>query len=135
MQATIQRLQNRLEHVREIKEEMGLHGPKIEELAVRKLRLKEPDLAGEWDDMRTAQRNHEATERQKIQQPARSQSLSRTRSLNVVRVMKSSIRFSIRNEKRAPPPYKTLRIVPSMFMLCLHQNVKRPARISLRPTL
>ena len=59
-QATILRLQNRLEHVREIKEEMGLHGPKIEELAVRKLRLKEPDLAGEWDDMRTAQRNHEA---------------------------------------------------------------------------
>ena len=84
MQATIQRLQNRLEHVREIKEDMGLHGPKIEELAVRKLRLKEPDLAGEWDDMRTAQRQHEAMERQKKQQPPRSQSLSRIRSLNVM---------------------------------------------------
>ena len=82
-QATILRLQNRLEHVREIKEEMGLHGPKIEELAVRKLRLKEPDLAGEWDDMRTAQRLHEAIKRQKEQQPARSQFLSRIRSLNV----------------------------------------------------
>ena len=83
-QATIQRLQNRLEHVRDIKEEMGLHGPKIEELATRKLRLKEPDLAREWDDMRTAQRNHEATERQKIEQQPRFQSLSRVRSLNVV---------------------------------------------------
>ena len=82
-QATIQRLQNRLEHVREIKEDIGLHGPKIEELAVRKLRLKEPDLAGEWDDMHTAQRHHAATERQSKQQ-ARSQSLSRVRSLNVV---------------------------------------------------
>ncbi|MFZ0930116.1 MAG: IncP plasmid survival protein KfrC family protein [Syntrophobacteraceae bacterium] len=83
-QATIQRMQNRLEHVREIKAEMGFHGPKIEELAIRKLRLKESDLAGEWDDMRTAQRNHDATERQKIEQPPRFQSLSRVRSLNVV---------------------------------------------------
>ncbi len=83
MQATIQRLQNRLEHVREIKEDMGLHGPKIEELAVRKLRLKEPDLAGEWDATHTAQRHHEAVERQQKQQQARSQSLSRTRSLRI----------------------------------------------------
>jgi len=81
-QICIQRLQNRLEHVRGIKEEMGLQGPKIEELAVRKLRLKEPDLSGEWDDMRTAQRNHETIERQKKQ--PRSLSLSRIRSLNVV---------------------------------------------------
>jgi len=83
-QATIQRLQNRLEHVREFKEEMSPHGPKIEELAARKLRLKEPDLVREWDDMRTAQRNHETIERQKKQQPPRSRSLSRVRSLNVV---------------------------------------------------
>jgi DNA repair exonuclease SbcCD ATPase subunit len=82
-QATIQRLQNRLEHVREIKEEMGVHGPKIEELAVRKLRQKEPDLAAEWDDMRTAQRQHETMERQKKQLPP-SQSLTRIRSLNIV---------------------------------------------------
>ena len=79
-QMTIQRLQERLEHVREIKEEMTPRGPKIEELATRKLRMKEPDLAGEWDDMRTAQRNHETIERQKKQSP-RSQSLSRVRSL------------------------------------------------------
>ncbi len=83
-QATILRLQNRLEHVREIKEEMGLTGPKIEELAVRKLRLRKPDLADEWDDMRTAQRQHEAMKRQREQQPTRSQSLSRIRSLNVM---------------------------------------------------
>ena len=82
-QVCIQRLQNRLAHVRGIKEEMGLQGPKIEELAVRKLRLKKPDLAKEWDDMRTAQRQHEAMKRQKEQQPPRSLSLSRIRSLNV----------------------------------------------------
>ncbi|MGO9375196.1 MAG: IncP plasmid survival protein KfrC family protein [Syntrophobacteraceae bacterium] len=82
-QATIQRLQNRLEHVREIKEEMGIHGPKIEELAVRKLRLKEPDFADQWDDMRTAQRNHETIELPKKQQSPQSLSLSRVRSLNV----------------------------------------------------
>jgi len=82
-QATVQQLQNRLQHVRDIKEEMGLHSPKIEETALRKLRLKEPDLVGQWDDMRTAQRNHAVLERQKKQQP-RSQSLSRVRSLNVM---------------------------------------------------
>ena len=81
MQTTIQRLQDRLERVREIKEEMTPHGSKIEELATRKLRMKEPELAGEWDDMRTAQRNHETIERQK-KQPPRPLSLGRVRSLS-----------------------------------------------------
>jgi len=82
-QTVIQRLESRLERVREIKEEMGLNGTKIEQLAARKLRLKEPGLAGEWDIMRTAQRNHEAIERQKKAQQ-RSQPLIRVRSLNMV---------------------------------------------------
>ncbi len=84
-QATIQRLQNRLEHVREIKEDMGLHGPKIEELAVRKLRMKEPDLAKDWDALCTAQRHHETLQRMKAQDRERSQTLSRVRFLNVSR--------------------------------------------------
>ena len=58
-QATKQRLEGRLEVVREIKEGMGLHCPRIEELATRKLRAKAPELASDWDDMREAQRLHQ----------------------------------------------------------------------------
>ena len=49
----------RLEAVREIKEGMGLHSPKIEELATRKMRAENPELASDWDAMREAARRHE----------------------------------------------------------------------------
>ncbi|WP_456292289.1 IncP plasmid survival protein KfrC family protein [Pseudomonas sp. AK106] len=67
-QALLQRLQGRLEGVREIRDGMGLHGPRIEELAARKLRQAEPDLADEWDKMRAAQRGHESLMRKKEQE-------------------------------------------------------------------
>jgi hypothetical protein len=67
-QALLQRLHNRLDGVREIKDGMGLHGPRIEELATRKLRQAEPDLAEGWDEMRAAQRAHEALMRKKDQE-------------------------------------------------------------------
>ena len=54
--ACLNRLRVRLEVVREIKEGMGLHAPRIEELAARKLRAQEPELASEWDGLREAQR-------------------------------------------------------------------------------
>nr|BCU00348.1 hypothetical protein [uncultured bacterium] len=66
-QALLQRLHGRLEGVREIKDGMGLHGPRVEELATRKLRQAEPELAEGWDEMRTAQRAHEALMRKKEQ--------------------------------------------------------------------
>ena len=50
-QNTMQRLHGRLETVREIKEGMGVHNPRIDELAIRKLRAQEPELASEWDDI------------------------------------------------------------------------------------
>lgn len=53
-------LHNRLEAVREIKEGMGVHGPKLEALAMRKLRADEPDLVKEWEEMQEARRLHEA---------------------------------------------------------------------------
>ena len=59
-QNTMQRLHGRLEAVREIKDGMGIHSPRIEELATRKLRAQEPELAKDWDSMREAQRLHEA---------------------------------------------------------------------------
>lgn len=66
-QALLQRLHGRLEGVREIKDGMGLHGPRVEELATRKLRQAEPELAEGWDEMRAAQRAHEALMRKKEQ--------------------------------------------------------------------
>jgi hypothetical protein len=62
---------------------MDLHGPKIEVLAARKLRAREPELAGEWDKVRIEERHHQAIQRkkqaQKQEQQARSQSLRQER--------------------------------------------------------
>jgi hypothetical protein len=66
-QNTLQKLHGRLEAVREIKEEMGLHCPRIEELAAHKLRFKEPGMAADWVDMQEAQRRHQAMLRQQEQ--------------------------------------------------------------------
>lgn len=76
-QATLQRLHGRLEAVREIKEGMGLHSPRIEELAARKLRAQEPELANEWADMREAQRRHEALQRREEQEKKQAQDRER----------------------------------------------------------
>ena len=70
-QATMQRLQGRLELVRDIRDGMGLHGHHIEELAARKLRHQKPGLAEEWDGFQEAsrrqlaiKRKHEQTQKQ-----------------------------------------------------------------------
>lgn len=66
-QNTLQKLRGRLEAVREIKEGMGLHCPRIEELAAHKLRFREPGMASEWVNMQEAQRRHQALLRQQDQ--------------------------------------------------------------------
>lgn len=66
-QTAVQRLQGRLERVREIKDGMGIRGARIEELATRKLRAQEPGLAREWDNMLEAQRQHQAVLRKREQ--------------------------------------------------------------------
>ncbi|AKK65860.1 hypothetical protein FE36_19845 [Xanthomonas oryzae pv. oryzicola] len=76
-QALLQRLHTRLENVREIKEGIGVHAPRIEELATRKLRAQQPELAEEWDEMREAARRHQALMRKKEQE--RRQQLARER--------------------------------------------------------
>jgi hypothetical protein len=70
-QKIIQRLQDRLEAVREIKEGMGVHGPRIEELVTRKLRAQEPGLTREWEDMCEARRLHQALLRSQEQDKRR----------------------------------------------------------------
>lgn len=82
-QAAIQRLQARLEAVREVKEGMGVAAPKLDELAARKLRHKEPELVEGWEEMREAQRRHQALLRKQEQekrklQRGQSQSLGHT---------------------------------------------------------
>ncbi|MEX3547651.1 MAG: IncP plasmid survival protein KfrC family protein [Burkholderia sp.] len=72
-QSTMQRLHGRLEAVREIKEGMGVHSPRIEELATRKLRAQEPELASDWDDMQEAQRRHQALQRKQEQEKRQAQ--------------------------------------------------------------
>jgi len=58
-QAYLQTLQARLDMVREIKEGMGLHSPKLEELATRKMCAENSELASNWDSMREVTRRHE----------------------------------------------------------------------------
>ena len=72
-QATLQRLLERLEEVREIRDGMGVHGPKLEELAARKLRANEPALATDWDDVQAAQRGHQVLQRRRDQERLRQQ--------------------------------------------------------------
>jgi hypothetical protein len=79
-QATLQRLQSRLEVVREIKEGMGVAGPKLEELAARKLRHREPELVEGWDELREAQRRHEAIMRKKDRDEKNDKRLGKSRS-------------------------------------------------------
>jgi hypothetical protein len=76
-QSAMQRLHGRLEAVREIKEGMGAHGPRIEELAHRKVRANEPELAKDWEEMREAQRLHQALLRKQEQE--KKQALERER--------------------------------------------------------
>jgi hypothetical protein len=71
-QNTLQKLRGRLEAVREIKEGMGLHSPRIEELAAHKLRFKEPDMAADWVNRQEAQRRHQALIRQQEQDQKKS---------------------------------------------------------------
>ena len=72
-QSVMQRLQGRLENVREIRDGMGIHAFRIEELAMRKLRAQEPGLVAEFDDMREAQRQHQAMLRKQKQEKRQAQ--------------------------------------------------------------
>jgi hypothetical protein len=78
-------LQKRLDTVRGIREEMGLHSPRIEEMATRKLRAENPQLAADWSAMRESARRQQLLEKRQEQElkktlerqrPGREQSLS-----------------------------------------------------------
>lgn len=84
-QQVLQKLNERLEAVREIHAGMGVHGPKIEDLAERRFRMREPELAMGWDDMRAAQRGHEALMRKKEQEQRQAKQLHQGHGLSLSR--------------------------------------------------
>ncbi|ECH9341639.1 traN-like protein [Salmonella enterica subsp. diarizonae] len=92
-QSLLSRLQNRLEAVKEIHGGMGLHGPRIHELATAKVRYEKPDLAEGWDEMRAAHRAHEnlmrrqAKEQKEKLQKEQAPSLGRSNGLSLTRTI------------------------------------------------
>ncbi|MDX6018618.1 phosphoribosyltransferase [Shewanella indica] len=83
--ARIQTLHSRLDAVREVKEGMGLHSPRIEELATRKLRAERPELAADWDAMRESLRRHQMVVRKQEQEQKQAREHSRGQSLAINR--------------------------------------------------
>lgn len=82
-QATAQLLQSRLERVREIREGMSPAGPRLEELAMRKLRAQSPELVEGWQEMQEARRAHQLHLRlQEQQKLKRAASMQRGRRLD-----------------------------------------------------
>lgn len=67
-QQTMQRLETRLEQVREIRDGMGVHAPKIEELAARKLQVKDPALTSAYNALCEDERAEQTRSRQTSQQ-------------------------------------------------------------------
>ncbi|WP_419605432.1 IncP plasmid survival protein KfrC family protein, partial [Thiolapillus sp.] len=72
--ARLQVLHYRLDAVREIRDGMGLHSPKLEELATRKMRAENPELASDWDALRLAVSQHEAFVKKQAQEQKQAQS-------------------------------------------------------------
>lgn len=76
-QARLQQLQGRLERVQELQHGMGLYTPRVEELAVRRLRAEEPELAEQWSLQRQAERTlTESQRRTQAQETRRSRTAS-----------------------------------------------------------
>lgn len=90
-QARMHSLHERMERVHEIQHGMGLHAPRIEEMAARKVRSQQPELAAEWDEHRAALRGHQALmrkmqqerRRRERQEQERQQRASRKQSLGI----------------------------------------------------
>lgn len=65
----LQRLHNRLERVQSIREGMGTHRPKLEELATRRLRFEAPGLAAQWDEAQAEARRKQMGDRGRQKTP------------------------------------------------------------------
>ena len=91
-QSTMQRLQGRLEIVREIKDGMGVHGPRIEEMAARRLRHQEPGLTSEWDEHQEELRRTVALQRKKEMEQRQSATNGKTLGTSQTLVLSTGTR-------------------------------------------
>ena len=95
-EAKLQTLHNCLEVVREIRKGTDPRAPRIEELATRRMRAKNPELASSWDAMRLERKKQEKAEKSlraqqwaedkiglKEEQPGHSHGRGRGRSLSL----------------------------------------------------
>lgn len=88
-QSQLVRLQERLDHVKEIRQEMGPHVSKIEEFAFNKLKADEPELVADWEEMKEAQRRHEALCRKKDRD--KKEELSKNKTLSSKKGLSQSL--------------------------------------------
>ena len=84
-QGRLETFRARLETVREVKEGIGLRSPRVEELATKKMRAENPELAADWDAMREAARHHQAMVKKQEQERKQSQERSRGKTLGLSR--------------------------------------------------
>lgn len=97
-QSLLSRLQNRLETVKEIHVGMGLHGPRIHELATAKVRHEKTELAEGWDEMRAAQRAHDNRMRKQAKEKEQKDKLQRDQISSLGKIKGLSL-----SQKTAPP--------------------------------
>ena len=86
-QARLHALQSRLSNVVEIKDGMGLHSPRIEELATRKMRTENPKLTSNMDAVNMAARQYEIERRMK-EKKTQELSLSKGKGRSLMRSKK-----------------------------------------------
>jgi len=81
MQAnSLQRLNDRLEAVRDIRNDVGVHTSKVEELAMAKLKHQQPELVADWEEMKQAERRHQELMRQRNKRDRRQEEGQQPRS-------------------------------------------------------
>lgn len=76
----IRRMERRLGRVHEIEEGMTVTGPKLVELASRKIRAHDPELAKSWEGIREELRRQQEKERQAKRDQKKTQKQSRGRA-------------------------------------------------------
>lgn len=79
--ALLQRLRKRLDLVREIKVGTIPHGPRIEQLAARKVRFHEPELASGWEAWRSMEQSRKPEPQRRkrvVDEPSRTAGRGRT---------------------------------------------------------
>jgi hypothetical protein len=77
-------LHARLERVQSLREGMSTHGPKLEELATRKLRTQNPELAAGWDESQ-AQARREHLEQRQAKKKGQQQAQGRSQTLGLAK--------------------------------------------------